>query len=251
MSAPSGPEGILAPDLGGQVAMVTGAGRGIGRAVSLALARAGATVVLAARSRNQLEEVAAQIEARGGRALVTPFDVTHEPQVVELFGQVSSACGKLDILINNAGVGAFGPVASVTAQDLDHVHAVNVRGTFLACREALRLMRPRGRGYIINLASVVGFRGYASQGAYAASKHAVMGLTKSLALEAQPDGVRVSAVLPGGVNTDMIAEARPDLDRAGLLEPEDVAHTILFLLSLPERAAIDEIYIRRRASKPF
>ena len=234
-----------------QVALVTGAGRGIGRAVSLALARAGAHVILAARTPGQLADVERQIGAEGGKALAVPADVSDEASVIALFERVKRELGRLDILVNNAGVGAFGPVAELPVGDLDRVLAVNVRGTFLCSREALKLMRPRRSGYVVNMASVVGFRGYANQGAYSASKHAVMGLTKSLAIEAQADGIRVSAVLPGGVDTEMIGDARPDLDRSQLLQPVDIARTVLFLLTLSEQAAIDEIYIRRRANQPF
>ena len=128
---------------------------------------------------------------------------------------------------------------------------VNLRGTFLCCREAMRLMLPQKAGNIINISSVVGFKGYPNQSAYAASKHAIMGLTKALAVEAQPHGIRVSAVLPGGVDTDLVAESRPDLDRACLIAPEDIAETVLFLLTLSDRAAVDQIFIRRTNSTPF
>ena len=127
----------------------------------------------------------------------------------------------------------------------------NIRGTFLCCREALKLMLAAKRGYIINIASVVGFKGYPSQAAYTASKHAVMGLTKSLAAEVQGQGIRISAILPGGVDTQMATDARPDLNREELLQPEDIAQGVLYLLSLSERAAVDQIYIRRRNSTPF
>jgi 3-oxoacyl-[acyl-carrier protein] reductase len=128
---------------------------------------------------------------------------------------------------------------------------VNTKAVFLCCQQALRLMIPRRQGYIINISSVVGFKGYPNQAAYTASKHAVMCLTKSLAVEAQEHGIRVSAILPGGADTQMIADARPDLDPRILLQPEDIAHTVLYLLSLSDRAAVDQIYIRRRGSQPF
>lgn len=237
--------------LGGRVALVTGAGRGIGRAIALALAAEGARLVLAARSAGQLASVEAEIRQAGSEALALPADVASEESVVRLFEDVRRELGHLDILVNNAGVGGFGRLTELAAAALDRVLAVNVRGTFLCSREALKLMQARKSGYIVNIASVVGFRGYPLQGAYAASKHAVMGLTKTLAVEAQEHSVRVSAVLPGGVNTDMIGDARPDLDRSTLLQPEDVARTVIFLLTLPEHAAVDEIYIRRRSSQPF
>lgn len=237
--------------LAGETAIVTGAGRGIGRAIALALARAGARVALAARSRPQLEEALSEIHASGGSGIAVPTDVSSESEVAHLFERVREDFGRLDVLVNNAGLGIFGPLEELRTEDLDRVLAVNVRGTFLCAREALKLMKPRRKGYIINVASVVGFRGYANQSAYTASKHAVMGLTKSLALEAQPYDIRVSAILPGGVDTDLVRQARPDIPQSDLMQPEDIAQVVLFLLSLSDRAAIDEIYIRRRKSAPF
>jgi 3-oxoacyl-[acyl-carrier protein] reductase len=121
----------------------------------------------------------------------------------------------------------------------------------LCCREAMRMMVPQASGYIINVSSVVGFKGYPNQSVYTATKHAVMGLTKSLVVEAQADGIRCSAILPGGVDTDMVGDARPDLSRDELLSAEDVAGAVMYLVSLSDRAAVDQIYIRRRGSKPF
>jgi len=236
--------------LRGKVALVTGAGRGIGRAVSLSLAQAGAHVVLVARSVDQLEKVAAEITAAGGSASLQRTDVSREDDVTALFAGVRTRQGRLDVLVNNAGVGRFGPLADFSAADFDQVLATNLRGTFLCCREALRIYREQRGGTIVNMASVVAFRGYAQQGAYSASKHGVLGLTRSIAAEAHELGVRVSAVLPGGVATDMIGDARPDIDRSTLLQPEDVARTVMFLVTLPPRAAVDEIYIRRSASRP-
>jgi 3-oxoacyl-[acyl-carrier protein] reductase len=115
----------------------------------------------------------------------------------------------------------------------------------------MKLMIPRGRGYILNISSVVGFKGYANQAAYTASKHGIMGLTKVLAVEAQAHGIRASAILPGGVDTDLVRDARPDLDPKMLLRPEDIAQAVLYLLSLSDRAAVDQIYIRRLTSQPF
>jgi NAD(P)-dependent dehydrogenase (short-subunit alcohol dehydrogenase family) len=238
----------LGADLRGQVALVTGGGRGIGRAVSLALGRAGARVVLAARTAAEIEAVSAKIARAGGEATAVPADVSREEDVVGLFGRVGE---RLDILVNNAGLGIFGPLDAFSAADFDRVLGVNLRGTFLCCREAMKRMERRRGGWIINVSSVVGIKGYPNQAAYTASKHGIVGLTKSLAVEAQPHGIRVSVILPGGVDTGMAGQARPDLERSVLLQPEDIAQTVLYLLSLSDRAAVDEIYIRRRTSPPF
>jgi 3-oxoacyl-[acyl-carrier protein] reductase len=238
-------------DLGGQTALVTGAGRGIGRAIAKALASKGAQVFLAARTASQLESAAEEIRCSGAAAVPVPTDLADERDIRSLFDRIGNEAGRLDILINNAGVGIYGPVVDFASADFDTVMRVNAKAAFLCCQQALRLMIPKKSGTIINISSVVGFKGYPNQAAYTASKHAVLGLTKSLAVEAQEHGIRVSAILPGGVDTEMVAKARPDLDPNILLQPEDIAHTVLFLLSLSDRAAIDQIYIRRRSSKPF
>jgi 3-oxoacyl-[acyl-carrier protein] reductase len=238
-------------NLEGKVALVTGAGRGIGRAISLTLGWAGAHVVAVARTVEQIEAVAREIADAGGKAVGIRADIAEERDVRSLFDQVRERLGRLDVLVNNAGVGLFGPVAEFPAADFDQVVAVNLRGTFLCCQQAMQVMIPQGSGYIINISSVVGFRGYPNQSAYTAAKHGVMGLTKSLAVEAQEHGIRVSAVLPGGVATDLIRAARPDLDPSVLMQPEDIAQTVTYLLSLSDQAAVDQIYIRRRSSQPF
>jgi len=241
----------MTPDLSGQVAVVTGAGRGIGRAVALALGAAGAQVVAAARTRAEIEAVARRVAGAGGQAVALPVDLADETSVRALFAEVRRRFGRLDVLVNNAGIGLYGTVRDFPVEDLDRLVAVNLRGTFLCCQEAMRLMAPRRSGYIINISSVVGFKGYPKQAGYTATKHAVVGLTKSLAVEAQEVGVRASVVLPGGVDTAMVRDARPDLDPAGLLAPEDVAATVMYLVSLSDRAAVDQVYVRRRTGQPF
>jgi len=238
-------------DLQGQTALVTGGGRGIGRAVAKAVASKGARVFLAARTASELESTAEEIRAGGGLAEPVPTDLASEQDILSLFAGIRKQTDRLDILINNAGVGIFGPIVDFASADFDKVMRVNAKAAFLCCQQALRLMIPKRSGYIINISSVVGIKGYPNQGAYTASKHAILGLTKSLAVEAQEQGIRVSAILPGGVHTRLVADARPDLDPQILMQPEDIAHTVLFLLSLSDRAAIDQIYIRRSGSKPF
>jgi NAD(P)-dependent dehydrogenase (short-subunit alcohol dehydrogenase family) len=238
-------------DLSGCVALVTGAGRGIGRSISRALAAAGAKMFLTARSADQLEKTAREIRGQGGEAEFLAADVSSERDVEAVYAAISKRFGRLDVLVNNAGQGFIGPVAELPVSALDAMMAVNVRGLYLFCQKALQMMIPARSGYIVNISSVAGFRVYAGQGAYAASKHAVMGITKGLAVEAQPHGIRVSAVLPGAVDTALMQSMRPDLDKTVLMKPQDVADAVLFLLSLSDTCAVDEIYIRRRTSAPF
>ena len=167
-------------DLKGKVAIVTGAGRGIGRAIALTLAGRGAHVVPAARTVEQIDSLAEQITAEGGLATPIATDISEEPSVLELFEQVRRDMGQLDVLVNNAGLGIYGEVMDFDVEDFDRVMAVNLRGTFLCSREAMRMMTPQKSGYIINISSVVGIKGYPNQSAYTANKHGVMGLTKSL-----------------------------------------------------------------------
>jgi 3-oxoacyl-[acyl-carrier protein] reductase len=238
-------------DITKKTAIVTGAGRGIGRAIAIMLAEHGAHVIAAARTKSEVDETAAMIAKRGGSALPFVFDLADVQSIQSLFAHTIETAQGLDILINNAGIGRYGAIEDFSTEDLQNLLDVNIRGTYLCCQEAMKLMIPKESGYIINIASVVGFKGYANQSAYTASKHAIVGLTKSLAAEAQAHHIRASVINPGGTDTDLIAAARPDLDPSILMQPEDVAHTVLFLLSLSERCAIDEIYIRRRSSQPF
>ena len=238
-------------NLSGKIAVVTGAGRGIGRAIALALAYHGTTVIAAARTESQLKAVVDKINQSGGTAYSHSFDLADESDIVSLFSFLDEKFEKLDILINNAGIGLFGQMHEFSTQDLQTLLDVNVRGTYICCREGLRCMIPNKSGYIINISSVVGFKGYPNQSAYTASKHAIVGMTKSLAVEAQSHNIRVSVIHPGGVDTDLVRNARPELDPSILIQPKDIAHTVMYLLSLSKQCAVDEIYIRRRGSKPF
>ena len=238
-------------DLAGQVALVTGASRGIGRAIALELAGEGAAVVLAARTLADLEIVREGIESTGGHAIVLPLDVAQEQQVRHVVGATEARYGRLDVLVNCAGIGVFAPLLETTVQDWDRVMAVNARGPFLLCREAVPLLARSGGGCIVNIASVVGVKGYVNQGAYTASKHALLGMTKVLAQEVAPLGVRVHAVCPGGVDTDLVAQARPDLDLSVLMAPKEIADIVLFLVKQRGNAIIDQINVRRASSVPW
>jgi 3-oxoacyl-[acyl-carrier protein] reductase len=244
----------LVPDLRGQVALVTGGSRGIGREISHALGAVGAQVVIAARKEAEIAVVVDEIAAAGGRAAALPADLTKEADVAALFSRLQDRFGRLDVLVNDAAISPqAGPMVDVSTEDLDAVLALNLRGAFLCCREAVKIMMVQRSGYIINISSASGVRGYVNQAAYCASKHGLMGLTKVLAMEGQEYGIRVSVILPGAVDTPMISAGRPDLamQSSVLLQPDDIARSVLFLLALPKRAAVDQIYLRRSASQPF
>ena len=242
---------MQAEPLEGSVAIVTGAGRGIGRAISLALAHSGANVSLAARTASELGKVQKEIDASGTQAISLPTDVSQESQVIALVQKTLEQFGRLDILVNNAGTGVFSPLGETTAEEWDRTMAINARGPFLLCREAIPYLSQQERSFIINISSIVGEKGYVNQAAYSASKHALMGMSKALAKEVQPNGIRVHAICPGGVDTDMIRRARPDLDTSVVMQPEDIADIVLFLVTRRGNAVIDQINVRREASSPW
>lgn len=234
-----------------QVALVTGASRGIGAAISLALACEGVRVALVARSARHLESVRQQIEAAGGSALPLQADVSQEAEVRAAVQTAVERFGRLDILVNCAGIGVFKPLVETTPEEWDRIMAVNARGPFLMCREVVPVMARHGGGCIVNIASVVGVKGYVNQAAYTASKHALMGMTKVLAQEVQAQGIRVHVICPGGVDTDLATQARPDLDTSVLMTPEDVAEITLLLIKQKGNALIDQINVRRATSSPW
>jgi len=238
-------------ELAHKVALVTGASRGIGRHIALTLARSGARVALAARTLPELESARAEIEALGGEAASFRADVSIEAEVIALVQHTVQRFGRLDILVNNAGFGVFKPLAETTTDEWDRIMAVNARGPFVLCREAVPHLRRQSRSTIVNVASVVAVKGYANQSAYAASKHALYGMSKALAREVQSDGIRVHVISPGGVATELSAQARPDLDRAGLIQPQEIADIVLFLVTREGNAVIDEINIRRETATPW
>ena len=242
---------MVTVNLDGKIAVVTGAGRGIGKCIALALVEQHATLIAAARTTSEIELLARQINASGGKAEAIRLDVTQENEVISFFDRLIDKYGKVDILINNAGNNIHGRFIDFPMLSLEEMLKINVYSCFLCCREALRVMAPKKSGYIINMSSVLGFRGYVDQAGYAASKHAVVGMTKTLAIEAQKDNIRVSLIHPGAVNTAMARIARPELDPKIMIEPEDIAQVVLFLLSQSEHSAIDEIYIRRKNGTPF
>lgn len=232
--------------LGGKTALVTGGGGGIGREIAAQLKAAGANVAICGRNVEKLEAAARSI----GGALTLPGDLLDDTYVQSCVDRTVETFGGLDILINNAGVALSKPFAETTIEDFDRVMATNVRAPFLLIRRALPQLR-KARGRVINIASVVAHKGYPLQSAYAASKHALLGLSKSLANELYEDGVRVHVISPGGVYTDMAKVARPDLSPDGLISAAEVADAVMFLLSLDKNAVIDEICLHRQGKAPF
>jgi len=228
-----------------KTALITGASRGIGAAIALKLADEGYRLLLTARDVAKLSEVQSACEKLGAEVALIPADISNEAEVVELFAQA----GPLDLLVNNAGIGIFGALTEVPLEDWRKVQQVNVEGTFLCLREAMKGMKQHGGGRIINISSVVGVKGYPNQGAYGASKHAVVGMTKTAIEEVREANIRVHAICPGGVATEMVKQSRPDLtDFSAMIQPEDVADAVAYLCHLPPNITVDVIHLRRAAS---
>ena len=233
-------------DIAGKSCILTGASRGIGRTLALRLAGEGIPVTAVARSQEALEELSAENPLIHAESC----DVTDEDGVRRVTAEHVERHGGLDILVNNAGTGTFGPIEEVSYQDFLQTMEINAGGTYLFMQAALPHMKTAGDGDIINISSVVGLKGYPNQAAYGASKHAVMGLTRSIATEAAPAGVRVRAVCPGGVDTDLIRQARPDLDPSTLIRTDDVAEAVIFMLKMSDTAVTDFLPLRRKGSEP-
>jgi NAD(P)-dependent dehydrogenase (short-subunit alcohol dehydrogenase family) len=229
-----------------KVALVTGAGSGVGRATSLLLARAGAVVGLMGRQPGRLEDVSREIRQAGGRSMVLPADVTDEYAVSAMIEQLVEHCGGVDILVNCAGVGIYGPIETYSVEDWRTTIDTNITGVFLCSRCVLPYMRRRGGGYVITISSGAGRKGYANLGAYAASKFAVIGFMESLAEEVSELGIKCSTILPGSILTDFgpqpLAEKQMRADRK-YLQPEDVAEAIVNLLRQPGRAWTQELHL--------
>ena len=237
--------------LDGKNAIVTGAGRGIGRAIAEAFAEQGCNVAALARSQAEIDETVEHIWRTGRNGVAIVCDVSEPVSVATAFREAEEKLGPTDILVNNAGVACFKPFAELTLEDWEETVGVNLTGTFLCTQAVLPGMMERRAGKIINISSVSGLKPIAEQSAYCAAKHGVNGLTKTLALELQPYGIGVHAICPGGVVTRLSEEAMPERDKTGWMEPEDIAHAALFLATQHPRATTDIVHIRRFESSPL
>jgi 3-oxoacyl-[acyl-carrier protein] reductase len=241
----------MAGRLTGEVAIVTGGSRGIGRAIAVALGGEGVSVALAARSIDRLGETAEVIREAGGRAEPIATELTDEASIKNLVSTAGGRFGRLDILVNNAGVTHSAALAETRTEDWDRCWAVNARAAFILCREALPMLKASPAATIVNISSVVGVKGYPLQSAYTASKHALRGMTISLAEELRGTNVRVHVICPGGVDTDMVQHVRPDINKADLIRPDEIAGLVLYLVTHRGNAVLDELRVRRAASSPW
>ena len=229
-------------NLQGKVALVTGAGRGIGKAVALSLAQSGCRVILAARTGAQLEEVQREIRARGGEALVVAADLTRDEDIQHLV-ESSQSWGAVDILINNAGWGKRAPVVKGNVEDWDRTFRVNLRAPMILAKQFLPGMIEKGEGAVINIGSVSGKTGEANGAAYSASKFGLIGFTQSLYEEVREQGIKVSVILPGYVDTPLIPMNR-QLDRSKMIQADDIAQAVHYVLTSPASCCPVEITVR-------
>lgn len=240
--------------LQGKVAVITGAGRGIGRSVAMRLAASGSKVVLAARSKDEINRVAEEISALAGSAIAVPTDVSSEADVRNMVQTAESRFGPVDILVNNAGVMVLRSLVETSVQEWQRVMNVNLLGAFLCSRAVLPSMMQRKTGRIINIGSMAGRRGYAEQGAYSASKHGLYGLSKVLAIEGKPYGIRVNVISPGGVHTDLshdLLASRGPAEASEWMTAEEVADAVCYIATQDGPGTTDDLTLRRYASEPW
>ena len=235
-------------ELDGQVAIITGAGTGIGRATALALAGAGCTVVAAARTAGDLDTLAGEIHAAGGRALAVPTDVTNERQVTRLVERtLAEFGGRIDVLVNNAGTNVRAPIWDLKTEDWRTILDVNATGTFFCTRAVAPTMMEQRSGKIVNVSSRAGRHATATRAAYSTAKFGVVGFGEAVQLDLKDYGVTVTNVLPGPIATPLRRRSVPHEDPELLIGPEAVADVILFLATRPQNVIIPEIAIYPRA----
>jgi NAD(P)-dependent dehydrogenase (short-subunit alcohol dehydrogenase family) len=226
--------------LSGRVAIVTGGGGGLGAAISQRLAAAGATVAVCDLRLSAAESVASSI---GERAAAFDLDVANEQSTARIFTELAGRYGGVDILVNNAGIDATLPVEELSLEEWDRIMATNLRGPFVMSQHAFGAMKIRGAGSIVNIVSTASKRAWANASAYHASKWGLLGLSHALHVEGRTQGIKVTAVIAGGMRTPFLLDRFPDIDPINLQRPENVADAVFFALTQPEGTVIPEITV--------
>jgi 3-oxoacyl-[acyl-carrier protein] reductase len=231
-----------AKPLEAKVALITGASRGIGLATARSLATMGAKLALCARDPGRLIAVAAEFERRGIPVLAVPADVSRPGDIASLVQKTEQSLGPIEILVNNAGIGVFGPIQDATEANWDAVLDTNLKSVFLLSRSVAPGMIARQAGHIINIASLAGKNAFAGGAIYCASKWGLLGLTECMAEDLRAHGIRVSAVCPGSVATDFSPHSKKDPRK--MLQPEDIAHAVEMILTQAPQSFISEVLLR-------
>ena len=234
-----------------QVAVITGAGGGIGRAVVAALAAQKMKLVLLGGNNQEKLQNSCAIAEKFSPALMLPGDLTNPEFLSAAVQKAVETFGGIDVLINNAGVAQNTPFEDISLDEFERIMAINFKVPFMLTQEVLPYLKKSAAATVINIASVVAHAGYPQQSIYTASKHALLGMTKSLAREYYQQNIRVHAICPGGVYTEMVKISRPDLSPEGMIMPEEIADILLFLLQHRGNAVIDEILVHRMNKEPF
>ena len=235
-------------NLAGKAAIVTGGSKGIGRAIAEVLVLAGIDVCITARKRSEIDETVKLLIGLGhGRATGIVCDVRQHSQVQAMFERAISEFGGVDILVNNAGIGMFANVEDMSPEDFRAVLETNLFGVYYCCHEAIPIMKKRGGGYIINISSLAGTNAHPQMAAYNASKFGLNGFSEALMQEVRHDGIKVSYIMPGSVNTEF-GDDTPSAEKSWQLQPKDIAQVVLDLLHHDERSLVSRVEIR--PSKP-
>jgi NAD(P)-dependent dehydrogenase (short-subunit alcohol dehydrogenase family) len=230
-------------NLDGKVILVTGAASGLGEAISRELCEAGANVILADVRLDKAEQVAGDLKGQGRQAKALELDVMDEKQIQTAIANIVAEYGRLDALINSAGIDKTVSIEEMGVEDWDCIMSVNLRAPFLLSKYALPVMREQGSGYIVNICSTAAKRAWPNASAYHASKWGLLGFTHALHTEARPHNIKVTALLPGGMRTPFLLDRFPDLDPETLQDPRNVAETVHFLLTQPDGTVIPELLV--------
>ncbi len=237
--------------LSGKVAVVTGASRGIGKAISIAMAEAGADVVIAARDQKALDALAVKISGLGVKVAAVPTDVMQENQIINLFEKTVEKFGRVDVLVNNAGVFGGSPIETMTTENWDRVIATDLRAPFICTREAFKIMKKQGGGRIINVASISAFRVRSNNAPYSAAKSGLIGLTETTALEGRALGINCSCIYPGEVdhepNPNMPAPPMPaNMPKMPSMTTAECAAAVVFMAAQPPHVNVLSLVILPR-----
>jgi 3-oxoacyl-[acyl-carrier protein] reductase len=234
-----------------KIALITGASRGIGEEIARRLAKEKVNLALIARDENKLKKLKDDLLKENVEIFILPIDLTENNAPKFVIEKVIKYFGGLDILINNAGTALSKPLLETSEEEWNNLMTINAKVPYFLCKYAIPYLKKSEIPTIINISSVVGYKGYINQSAYTASKHALHGFTKALAQEVHEYGIRVHLISPGGVATDLVNKVRPDLEKSSLIQPYEIAEIIVFLLKFRNNAVIDEIQIRRKDNIPW
>jgi 3-oxoacyl-[acyl-carrier protein] reductase len=228
------------------VAMITGGGSGIGLAIAASLLTEGMAVVIAGRDGKKLEQAKNKLEKEGGKVLAVPTDVSVTDQVKKLVERTMDAYGRVDLLVNNAGIGKPGSIEQSTEAVWDETQAINLKGAFLCIKAVLPVMKRQGSGYVVNISSLAGKMGFGGMAAYSASKFGMVGLTESLLEEVIKDNIRATVICPGFVDTPMVRGV--SVPARDMIPPEDIGKLVVGLLHLSPVTVIKEIVVQRKGA---